>query len=345
MSTKIPDTNFSGPSQINQHPCLSSSRWLNQVPETVSVVRCCQDVYNTSLVIIDFTLVGVFLFTPTLRILSVDGDESYTSQNIIAPLATGHTKNSALPINTNCNTFNGTLVFDFGRVIPGYTSAQIIVFELVMDGQVPLGYGVNFPNQTCSDSFSWTKGILPSPVNLSYDSNGNLSVLFEYKGNIDCSCNIQCTIPSGVSNQINFCPGETQSIVLYQDPNQSDPYSIIIQLSDSIGNISDLEFQSLFTTTPRPPIALSDTKPKRINVFIATESTNGVQLDGNAQYQILRYEGSASNHRIWKDWSDINWNSFVDYDIIPGQKYGYAVRFKGLFGEVTKLSSWSEVIA
>jgi hypothetical protein len=78
-------------------------------------------------------------------------------------------------------------------------------------------------------------------------------------------------------------------------------------------------------------------------VYIATQSDNGVELDNNAQYQILRYEGSTANYKIWKDWSSINWNSFVDYDIIPGQKYGYAVRFKGLFGEVSRISNWSEI--
>jgi hypothetical protein len=343
MSTKISDQSFSGPAIINQHPCMASSRWLNAVPELVTITRCCQDVYNTSLVIIDFTLVGTFLFTPTLRILSVDGDESYISLGSVAPLAMGHTKNSSLPINTNCNTFNGTLVFDFGRAINNYISAQTIVFELFMQGQVPSSFGVEFPNQSCSDVYTWNKGVLPSPVNLVYDQYGNLSVFFEYKGNVDCSCNIQCSIPSGVSSQINFCPGETQSIILYQDPSQSDPFSVLLQLSDSIGNISNLEFQSLYTTIPKSPIVSTDTKPKRINVFIATASSNGVELDNNAQYQILRYEGTPSNHKIWKDWSNINWNSFVDYDIIPGQKYGYAVRFKGLFGEVTRISSWSEI--
>lgn len=343
MSTKIPDQNFRGPATINQHPCMTSSRWLNVVPETVVITRCCQDVYNTSLVIIDFTLVGAYIFTPTLKILAVDEDESYTNLGVLAPLAVGHTKNTATPINTNCNTLNGTLVFDFGRVIPNYNSAQNILFELVMEGQVPLSFGVSFPNQTCSDTFSWNKGILPSPINLIYDQYGNLSVVFEYKGNIDCSCNIQCSIPSGVSSEIKFCPGETQSITLYQDPNQSDPYSVLIQLSDTIGNISNLQFQSLYTTIPKSPVILADSKPKRINVYISTQSTNGVELDNNAQYQILKYEGTTSNYKIWKDWSSINWNSFVDYDIIPGQKYGYAVRFKGLFGEVSRISNWSEI--
>jgi hypothetical protein len=260
MSTKISDENFRGPDIINQHPCMTSSRWLNAVPELVSITRCCQDVYNTSLVIVDFTLVGTYLFTPSLRILSVDEDETYSSLSVTAPLAVGHTKNSSLPINTNCNTFNGTLVFDFGRAISNYTSAQNITFELEMQGQVPLSYGVNFPNQTCSDTYSWNKGILPLPVNLLYDQYGNLSVVFEYKGNIDCSCNIQCSIPSGVSSEVTFCPGETQSITLYQDPNQADPYSVLIQLSDTIGNVSSLQFQSLYTTIPKAPIAISDSK-------------------------------------------------------------------------------------
>lgn len=343
MSTKIPDTSFSGPNEINSHPCMASSRWLNLVPETVNITRVCQDSSNPSLVIIDFTLVGVFLFTPSVKILSVDGDTTYTSNNIIAPFAVGHFKNSTVPINTNCNTFYGTLVFDFSKSILNYTSAQVIVFELVMDGQVPSAFGISIPNQSCSDIYTWNKGVLPSPVGLTYDNNGNLSISFEYKGNIDCTCDIQCFIPSGVSTEINFCPDEVKQVTLYQNPNQADPYSVVLQLSDSLGNLSTLEFQSLFTTKPKSPIVMSDTKPKRVNVFISKESQNSVQIENKAAYQIIKYEGSKSNNKIWKDWSTADWNSFVDYEIIPGQKYGYAVRYKGIFGEVSKISDWAEL--
>lgn len=340
--TKISDINFMSPEEINQHPCITSDRYLHTVPETVTVTQVCQDSYNTSLVILNIVLVGAYLFSPTLKILSVDGDTSYSSNGIIAPFALGHFKNPDLPINTNCSTYHGTLVFDFGRVIPNYINAQTIVFRLEMFGQVPLAYGVSFPNQTCSFTYTWTKGILPQPISLTYEGE-QLGVVFEYRGNIDCSCNIQCVAPTGVSYQMNFCPGERQIVTMYQDPNSTDPYNILIQLSDSIGNLSNLEFQGIFNTMPKSPIVSIGYKPKRALVNIFKESANGVPILKESQYQILKYHGSRSNYTIWKDWSDVDWNHFIDYDLIPGEKYGYAVRYKGIFGDISRLSEWVEV--
>jgi hypothetical protein len=342
MTIKIPDYNFLSPEQINQHTCLASSRFLNSVPEQVSITSICQDSYNTSLIIVNFTLVGTFSFTPTLKILEVDGDTSYTTNNIVAPLAVGHYRNSATPINTNCSTFFGTLVFDIGSRINNYLSANTIVFELVMDGSIPQAYGVSFPNQSCSSVYTWFKGVLPKPTRLTYDE-GNLGILFEYNGQVNCNCNISCTIPSGVSQNILFCPGESQTVTVYQDPTSTDPYNISIQLSDSLGNISSLEFQSLAYTKPKHPNVAIGTKPKRAEITIFKQSENGVAVENGVMYRVLKYHGNKENTTIWKDWSDIDWNHFIDYDIIPGQRYGYCVLFKGKFGETSLQSEWTEI--
>jgi hypothetical protein len=189
MVTKISDENFSGPSEINLHPCLSSSRFLNAVDETVIITQVCQDSYNTSLVVFNISLVGAFLFTPTLKIIAVDEDTSYETNNVTCPIAVGHYQNPIIPINTNCVTWHGTLVFDVGSKIPNYTTASNIIFRLDMDGAVPQAYGVSFPNQSFSTTYSWQKGVLPVPISLTY--NGNvLGIVFQYEGNRDCSCNI-----------------------------------------------------------------------------------------------------------------------------------------------------------
>lgn len=340
--TSIPDAFFLSPEEVNLQPCLTASRFLNTVPESVSITQCCQDTNNTSLVIINFVLVGAFLFTPTLRILAVDDDTSYEQNNVQGIFALGHVSNPEIPINTNCTTYHGTLVFDIGSAITNYITAQRITFELVMQGTVPLSYGVSFPNQTVSDTFEWNKGVLPQPVNLTY-TNGNLGVTFEYNGQTNCSCNIQCFIPSGVSQQITFCPGEKQTVFLYRDPLSIDPYSILIQLSDSLGNVSEINTQTMLGMIPKAPLTLVGTKPKRVQINLTRLSANDVQISDDAKYQILKYQGSEANAVVWKDWSSIAWSHFVDYEVVPYETYGYAVRFMGPFGDVSNQSSWTVV--
>ncbi len=340
--TTIRDEDFNSPAEINIQPCLTASRYLNKVDEAVTITQVCQDSYNTSLIVIDYLLVGAFLFYPTLKIISVGGDGSYGTNNVVAPLAVGHYKNPTIPINTNCVTYQGQLVFDIGSVISNYITAQSIEISLEMRGEVPQSYGVSFPNQTVSCDYTWNKGVLPNPIGLTYD-NGMLGVTFEYRGDRDCSCNIQCLIPSGVSQNIAFCPGQQQTVTLYKNPNSLDPYSLLIQLQDSLGNISQISAQSLIGVLPAPLVVSSHTKPKHVKINLVRASVNGVEINDTNSYRILKYQGSSNNRWIWKDWSDLNWNNFIDYDVIPGERYGYAVRFKGSLGDESSTSSWVEI--
>lgn len=344
MSVKIPDNRFQGPRDLNLHPCVTSSRWLNLVPEAVTITSICQDSNNTSLVIIYFTLVGAFYFTPTCKILAVDGDVSYGTNNITAPLAVGHYLNPTLPIDTNCTVYHGQLVFDFGHVIPNFTSATHIELSLEMAGSIPQSYGVSYPSQIVTHQYNWDKGVLPIPIGISYN-NGDLNIIFGYNGNVDCNCQLQCYTPSGVNFNLSFCPDEQQSITLYQGDTNGDPYSVILQLVDGLGNTSNLEFQSMFTARPVALVVNKQTKPKRVEIGLFRQSINGAMFDNEAQYQIIKYQGSSTNTRIWKDWSSINWNTFIDYDIIPNERYGYAVRFKGKFNDISYLSDWAEIQA
>lgn len=340
--TFINDEDFPNPSEINLHPCLSSARYLHTVPESVQITQICQDSSNPSLVIINFTLVGAFLFTPSLNILEVDGDDSYTLNNIKGIFALGHYKNPNIPIDTQCSTYQGQIVFDIGQKILNYTSSQIIKLELVMAGQVPLSYGVSYPNQIVSSIYDWYKGVLPRPNNITYN-NGFLGITFDY-GSAGCSCELQCVTPTGVSQKITFCPDDTQTIVLERDPNSLDPYSILVELSDPLGNISKLALQTLYNTKPKSLFLTTSTTPKKIELTLDRTSVNNISITSEAYYRIYKYSGSKNNVSIWKDWSNIDWNHFIDYDIIVGETYGYAVVFKGQFNDISLQSDWSETI-
>ena len=341
--TFIPDENFPSPAEINEQPCVTADRFLNAVPQTVNISQVCQDIYNTSIVIFDISLVGPFLFTPTLRILSVDGDDSYGQNQITAPFALGFYKNPQIPINTNCRTWFGQVAFDVGGVVPNYLTASSIEFELVMESTLPQSFGVTYPNQPAVTTYLWTKTILPSPINMLY-TNGDLQVTFEYLGELECSCDLSCSVATGVSQNVKFCKNESQIVTFYQDPNSTDPNTILLEMQDSLGNTSTVSFQSVFNVDPMPPSVLKGTKPKRLEVSIVKASAANVLVDSEIQYQVLKYEGSASNVTVWKDWSDRSWSNFVDYDVTIGKKYGYALKFRGKLGDESKISTWTEII-
>lgn len=340
--TKIRDDHFPTSAQINELACFASDRYLERVTESVTVLQCCQDSNNTSLVIVDFVLVGAFYFTPVCKILEVDGDTSYTTNNTIARLALGHYKNPNIPIDTQCNTFHGQLVFDFGQVISDFLEAHSIKFELTMVGQVPQSYGINFTPQSPSYIFEWEKGVLPQPVSITYQ-NGSYNVVFEYAGNKDCSCSIQCVVPSGISNNIQFCPDQKQTVTIYNGGLLSDPTTLLISLRDSVGNISALEIQPLMGVDPAPPTISYNESPRHVSVTILAESIGGIKLE-NTQYQVLKYDTNQHNYFVWKDWSNRSSMTFLDDDLLPGHTYGYAVRYRGQFNDITNLSSWSSII-
>ena len=335
--TIINDRDFPTPAQINELDCVSASRFLKRVNESVSIVEVCQDSNNPSLVIMSFTLVGAFLFTPYCKILEVDGDTTYTTNDVTVPLALGHYRNSSLPIDTDCQTSHPELVFDFGRVIPDFMSAQRIKFLVGMIGQIPLSYGISFPNQTPTVEHTWLKGVLPQPISMQYVGD-RLQVSFQYKGTEDCSCNIQCVTPSGVSHDLIFCPEEIQTISVTKVLS-GDPYSFDLILRDGIGNTSNLGITTLFNVDPQSPQAVHYTKPNRIEISISKLSLNGSSLN-DYDYQIIKYIGTSNNHIIWKDWSERNWSYFVDRDVIPNETYGYSVRYRGQFGDTSNLSNW-----
>jgi hypothetical protein len=342
--TVISDSDFRNPNQLGNLPGYSSSRFLDTIPESVSVVRVCQDSQNPSLVVIDFSIAGSYYFTPTVNILDVDGDGSYHTNQVVAPLFLTDERSSSIPINTYGGVVNAKIVADFGRVIPNFLYAQRINFELRMVGSVPISYGVSFPAQTPTTSYLWEKGVLPTPIDISYN-NGVLQVFFEYNGQVDCLCNIQCVEPSGVASRINFCPNDTQSIVINQGLS-GDPFTFNLLLTDAIGNLSEFTATSYINVNPANPIVAlrrpSKSGPLRAEIGISNLSKNGVSIV-DAEYQIVKYTNSPHNYIVWKDWSERPWTNFIDYEIKPGNTYGYAVRYKGKFNDISNLSQWTTI--
>lgn len=341
MSTRVRDEDFPHPSELNTSRCVASDRYLKKVDELVTIIRCCQDPSNISLVIVDYSLVGAFRFVPKCYILSVDGDESFETRGITAPFFPNHVKSDEVPILTDCEVHHGQLVFDFGSVIPNYVNANSITFKLEMIGEVPQAFGVSFPSQKPFDIYQWEKGILPNPLGIRYQNN-TLSVLFSYGGNVNCSCNINCVLPSGVNYDVEFCPDEEQEIVIRQGSLNGDPENILLRLRDGLGNESKFDGQTIIGARVQAPAVTHYTTNFRNEIRISRRSESLIELK-DVNYRVLKFEGTYTNYSILKDWSDRSWDYFTDYDISPNKTYGYAVIYRDVFGMESNLSTWTIV--
>ena len=338
---QIPDHLFPTPAELNQIPCVSSDRLLKYVPEEVQVVSVCQDAQNPALLEVTFTLNGTFEYDPYCAILEVDGDTSYELRGVRAPLAIGHRNTSPVPLVASGGSITGTLVFDFGAVVPDVLSAHEIRFELGMVGTLPLAYGVSFSPQTPTIEYTWTKGVLPQPVGMSL-VNGQLSVVFDYRGGLDCSCRLECISPTGVGYEFYFCEPQRQQIIVDRGYLTGDPSTFGITLQDSLGNTSDLIIQALINVLPAPPVLRHVAQPKRVEVQLPGTAQNNELLQ-DAQYRVYRYENTDRNVVLWKDWASPAPASLVDYNVIPGKTYGYSVMYRGAYGDTSRMSAWATV--
>jgi hypothetical protein len=151
---------------------------------------------------------------------------------------------------------------------------------------------------------------------------------------------VQCTNLSGVNYDLVLCPDETQEILIQQGDLDGSPQNILIRFRDSVGNYTDLNIQGMLGVLVDSPIISKNDTPKHVKVSINKRAINGDDLQ-NVEYQVFKYEGSNKNYAIWKDWCHIDWNTFIDYDVIPGKEYGYSVRYKGQYNDITNMSSWA----
>jgi len=357
-NTKVPDNEFLSHEILNKMHCVASDRYLHKVPELVEVLECCQDELNPSIVYIKFKLNGVFDYTPRITktgkvgcmILRVDNDTSFQRDKVVAPIFLNYHRSDpkSLPLNTKCKDAIFTLAFDFGTVIPEFLGAKEIIFRLRMDGILPSR--LKFQKfqkleKSVFDDYNWKKGPTPNPYRMDYDPDREkLMVYFQFQQGIPCHCNILCESISGDPGVVQYCEDKTSRVIV-DFVAGNDPGQLLLYFSDGFGNTSSLDVQPLVKVLPSAPSAYKKEKPRRVEVGFSRMSVGGTKLQDGIAYQIWKYDQSISSARIWKDWSYRAYSTFSDTDVIPGRTYGYAVRYRGSFGEESLLSGWSTVVA
>ena len=332
--TRIPDSQFRDPAQLNLIPNLSSSRVFRGVPGSFSLGNVCQDSDDPRKILIDFSLAGYGVDRLEVSILSVDGDTSYATSSVIAPIILSDARNFRFPISYSQGPVSGKVVADFGIAIPELLTKTIIIFRVSAFDRAG--------SVLSSVDYTWSKANLPRPVGMNY-SNGSLQFLFQYDGEQNCSCDIQCVIPSGVTTNLTFCPEQTQTINLEQVLD-GDPFNFSIVVRDALGNTSTLNSTTILNVVPQPP-SLGIAQKDRHNAPVGTilvnpQSTNNIEIKYR-YYQIIRYESTPNNYQIWKDWTDSPETVLYDDKLKIGKDYGYAIRYKGEYNDITEFSSWA----
>ena len=329
-------------------PCTAAGLGGVFVPEELTILEVCQDPNDLTIVYIIATIRGVYAYTPTLNVSW--GGTSIVVDSTYIPSYKGEGVTS-FPIDNKCETNTVTLAYNIGSVIPDFKTTESITLDLTFNGSSEFIdensiIASTFQSSNPSSSHLFIKGLTPKPYKVYFDSiSGKLKVQFLGMGDKPCICSIDCAVPTEDDFNISICKDEIQEVSISKSSIVGDPAEATITFVDSVGNESAIGLQLVNEVIPLGVQVFKDVDNLFARVNFHYTTINGKKLDGNKlMYQIVRYEGSQNNAKIWKDWSAQPTNGFIDSKLKAGKTYGYSVRFKGEFDEISNSSPWTEVV-
>lgn len=330
-------------------PCTAAGIGGVFVEEKLSVESVCQDPDNLSIIYIKALIQGVYSYTPTLTIEWEGNSQVFDSKYI--PNWKGESV-SSFPINTLCSSQTITLAYDIGTEISNFASLKefnIILTFLGSSDEILSNPVVSDTFKSSNPSFEhvFVKGVSPTPYKLYYDDvTGKLKVQYVDMGDAPCLCSINCVAPTSDDYNLTTCNDEVQEVTIDSNTLVGDPSLATITFIDSIGNTTEIDINAMVNVQPIQMTVLKSEDPLRNNITFSYVSVNGTNISSTGlSYQVLRYVTNTDNLKIMKDWSSDSISSFIDTDILPGKTYGYCVRFKGEFGDISKTSPWATVVA
>lgn len=318
------------------------------IPESINIIECCQDPDNLNVIYIRCSIAGVYAYTPRVTITWSGGSQDISDLLIYNYRGIGV---ETLPINTSCSSATVLLAYNVGSVISDFASLASVDITVQMVGQ-PTGVfsaGIQtagiFVSSNPIATAALVKGVTPQPYKLYFDPVTNqLKIQYSNLGGTACLCAINCTTPTVDDFSLTVCENEIQEVTVDATSIFGDPTNVLITFQDSIGNLSNINVHAVATLVPAAPMALRMASPTCINVTIPFISATGTMIDqSKVKYQVLRYENNPGNAVVWKDWTAKSWKTLFDRNIRTGRTYGYAVRFKGEFGEISSLSDWTVI--
>jgi hypothetical protein len=340
--------------------CLATGVGGLILPESVEITNVCQDPNDVNLIYLEVNIIGVFDYTPELRIQYVDRNGNPREVNITSRFVFNYANSpdapGSFPIQTNCTSTFTLLAYDVGRIIPDFGLLGQMTVQLKMDGafdtssfdqEILAEISEVFQSINPTAEYLFTKGLSPRPYALFFDEiSGELRLQYANLGGLPCSCDIVCADISEEGQDLILCSDEIQEVSVSTNSIVGDPTLVSLAFRDTVGNTTDFSAQLVHQTNPKRPDAfrITDDNPHiQVNPFFVTDT--GTVLDHTKlDYQIWKYEGNESNTKMIQDWSSNKWTTYIDYDISATTEYGYAVRFRGEFGEVSRFSSWITIM-
>ena len=334
-------------------PCTAAGIGGTLVEESAEVIDICQDPDNLNIIYAHIRLTGAFDYTLSTTVIF--NSVGINIANHLVPFYKGEGVGSG-SIVTNCGSITILVAHDLGSAISqGYGSFNNIrefhfSFKFfgspVSISQNPIAQQV-FQSIDPTAEATFYKGLTPEPYRIYFDENSNrLRIQYINMGDSPCLCAINCITPTQEEYTLTVCEDEIQEIEIDANSIVGDPTNVQFTFVDSIGNQSTVDVNSMVNVNPLKMFVQRKTKPFSILVGFSYLSTGHAVINKEkVQYQILKYINNIDNNFIWKDWSSEPRTEFIDTDIKSSLTYGYAIRFRGEFGEVSNLSAWSVIVA
>jgi hypothetical protein len=329
-------------------PCTAAGVGGILVPESLEVVEICQDPDDISVIFIRLSVHGVYKYTPQVT-ASWEGNDLVSIDSYFIANYKGEGV-TTFPIDLHCESATVLLAYRLGSVIEDFASTKVIDFNIQFMGDSsgisanPIVQGI-FDSIDPTASITYVKGIDPVPFALYYDSgSGKLKVQYSNMGDVPCQCAINCLVPTDDDFGVTICQDEAQEIILDANSIVGDPTNITLTFNDTVGNSTSVDIHAMTNVSPLPPIALWQQNPTRVNISVNFETIFGTSIrPDKVSYQIWKCKNNVDNATIFKDWTSKAWTDVIDVDVVAGNSYGYAIKFKGEFGEVSNYSSWQTV--
>lgn len=346
------------PGDINDFTdtCLAAGVGGRIVPEEFEINNVCQDPNDINIVYFEISLKGIFVYDPHLIVefTNTHGDQVTidVTQRHIFDYKSSSQSPSSFPLDTACAAASFLLAYDVGRSVPNFASLTDMRFTFTMLGSFNT---TNFDPEILSEvqtlfqsidptaSIVLNKGISPDPYALYFDDvTGQLKLQYAGIGNIPCTCDIECINLSETGVDLNICDDEIQEVNIDTSSIVGDPTTIALQFTDSLGNVTNINHQLLFKVQPRKlGVARMQNSGDHVQLTAFFTTTNTIRLNPDKlQYQIWRYDNSTDNTKMIQDWSTKKWTTYFDTTVQVNHIYGYTIRFKGEFGEVSLFSEW-----
>lgn len=332
-----------------QFQCIAAGIGGNLVPETTSIIECCQDPNNLNIIYIRCNIAGVYDYVPIVTLTWEGGSADVSAFFIPNYNSVGV---SSFPISTNCSSVTVLLAYDAGSAIPNFATVSTVdvtvqfigtlasanFSTLILDANI-------FHSTNPSATITLDKGLIPTPYRLYFDPiTQQLRVQYSNLGTTACLCSINCVTPETSDFNLTVCNDEIQEITIDNNSIVGDPTNATITFMDGIGNLSTITIHAMTQVVPAAPVALQQVSPAYINITVPFVSIYGTPIQSDkVKYQVLRYENNPDNITVWKDWTSKSWKSLYDRNIRTGRIYGYAIRFQGEFGEQSQISPWSVI--